>query len=510
MLTTSLQKSSLNLSHSLILTSLFTLIILGGFLRFYNLSSQSYWMDEGYTVNAVMSISEHGSTILDSGQNYSCPTYCYPTALFVKILGNDPGTYRLLSVIVGLIFIVAIFFIVRKLFDKNIALLSSFFITFSYWQIAWSRQARWYTLFALFFWLAIYFFYQAIYSEKKRYVNILLTTTFSVLAILTHGLGYLLPIIFIGWILLDQVFIQRNFNWKKNLLVLAGGTIVLYIFNLISNIDIIGYLLNTFKLHYVLPYYLNFYLRNYWLFIVLALVAIFSNNKSYRKEIYFLLFTFLIYFIPLSLFTDIVQYRYMFHLTPIFFILGSMGVFQLHNDIKSLYGKVILWIVVVGLFATIAGGVFIPKTNYYLESDNPSTLGDRPYYAYTPQPNWSGAYGFIKANSNADSKIISSHPHFNKIFLGQAGYWIKYNYLGFDNKAEYSKDNKEFYVGAEIINNIDKLKTIVTNSNGYIVFDYMATDGRILPEIIDYIETNLDLVFHDFTNSYSEVWVYKF
>ena len=501
-----------------IFPSILALILFGGILRFYNLSNQSYWMDEGYTVNAVLSISEHGSTILDSGEKYSCPTYCYPTAYLVKLFGDDPSSYRLLSVIAGLLFILVIFFITKRLFNKNIALLSSFFVTFSYWQIAWSRQTRWYTLFALLFWLALYFFYKSLYSEKNKYLNISLTAIFTVIAVLTHGLGYLLPLIFIGWFFIDQIFIQKKFNWKKSLIVVLGGAIALWLLNSILNIDIIGYLFNTSQLHYTLPYYLSFYLRNYWFFIALALIALFGlsadeegKNNPYKKESYFLLFTLATYFVALSFFTNIVHYRYLFHLTPIFFILGSLGVLNLERDIKPIYGKVVLWIIVLGLFFTIAGGVFLPQTNYYLESDDPTTLNNRPHYAYTPQPNWNSAYAVIKENKTAEEIIISSHPHFNKIFLNEAGYWIKYNYLGFnDNKSKYNQNDTEYYVGATIIDDLAEFKKIINNKHGFIVFDYMFTQ-RDLPEgILDYIRTKLDLTFHEQTNSYSEIWVYRF
>ncbi|MEI7463459.1 MAG: glycosyltransferase family 39 protein [Candidatus Taylorbacteria bacterium] len=498
------------ISRIWVLVTLLSLIFLGGILRFYYLSSQSYWMDEGYTVNAVMSISEHGSTILDSGQNYSCPTYCYPTAYLVNLFGNSPSSYRLLSVLAGLLFIAIIFLIARKFFNRNVALLTSFFVTFSYWQIAWSRQARWYTLFSLLFWLSLYFFYQSLYSNKNKYLNISLTAIFTVLAVITHGLGYLLPLIFIGWILIDQIFIKKMFNWKKSLAVVVVGAVIMWLFNLISNIDVISYLFNNLNLHYVLPYYLNFYLRTYWLFILFAIFAFFNRNNFYRKEIYFLVFILCAYLIPLSFFTNIVHYRYMFHLTPIFFMLGSLGIMGIHDQIKPKYGKAILWVAIIGLFATIAGGVFMPQTYYYLESDNPSSLGSRPHYASTPQSNWNSAYAFIKANKSAGDITISSHPQFNKIFLDEAGYWIKYNYLGFDNKAEYSHDDREYYVAAKIIDDIAELKTITASSHGFIVFDFMSITGRIPQNIQNYIMTDLTLVFHEKTNEYSDVWVYRF
>ena len=416
---------------------LVSLVVLGGILRFNQLGNQSYWMDEGYTVNAILSILEHGSTILDSGQNYSCPTYCYPTTYLVRLLGNDPYSYRLLSVLAGLLFIIAIFFITRTLFNQKIALLSSFFTTFSYWQIAWSRQARWYTLFSIFFWLALFFFYQSLYSSKNRYLNITLTTIFTILSVVTHGLGYLLPIIFVGWVLIDQILIQKKFNWSQSLVVVIGGAIILWLVNLTGNIDIIDYLLNSFQIHYVLPYYLSFYLYNYWLFITLGLVAFFNQDNPYKKQIYFLLFVLGVYFVHLSLFKDIVHYRYLFHLTPIFLLLGSIGLLNLQGDIKPRWGKIILWVVVIGLFAAIAGGSFLPKTYYYLEADSPYNLSPRPYNGQTPQPNWASAYAFIKDNKKVGDLIISSHPHFNKIFLGEAGYWIKYNYLPFETISRF-------------------------------------------------------------------------
>jgi hypothetical protein len=191
-------------------------------------------------------------------------------------------------------------------------------------------------------------------------------------------------------------------------------------------------------------------------------------------------------------------------------MLGSIGFLGVYKDIKPMYGKVILWLIVLGLFATVAGGAFIPQTYYFLESDSPSALGSRPHYAYTPQPNWNSAYAFIKANKTVEDITISSHPQFNKIFLGEAGYWIKYDYLGFDNKAQYNNDDHEYYVGAKIMDDLAELQATIMTSHGFIVFDFMSIDGRIPQDIQEYIMTNLTLVFHEKTNEYSEIWVYKF
>jgi 4-amino-4-deoxy-L-arabinose transferase-like glycosyltransferase len=486
------------------------LIVFGSFLRFYQLSHQSYWMDEGYTVNAVLSINETGSSILDSGQSYFCPMYCYPTSYITKIFGDNAFSFRFLSVIFGILFILGIFYIVRKLFNNKIALLSSFFVTFSYLQIAWSRQARWYTLFSVLFWLAIYFFYKTLYSEKNKIWYLILTTIFTTLTILTHGLGYLLPFIFLAWFLIDEVFIKKSFDWKKTALSIT--ILIIGIFSLISifHVGLFTALISKLNLYYELPYYLSFFFRNYWLFIVLSLITLNISDLKYKKEIWYLVFVFLSYFLSLSFLTNIVHYRYIFHVTPVIFILSSIAIVYIIENIPKLYQKITFALVIIILFFTIGGGVIIPTNTYYLESDNPATLGNRPHYAYTPQPEWNTAYQYIKDNKKNNEIIISSMPQFNKIFLNESGYWIQYDYLGMTNKTNIIKNDQEYYVGAKVISDLSDLEATIKNNHGYIIFDYMAIDGKIPKEIIEYITKNTKEVFYKNTNPFSQVWVYQF
>ncbi len=177
------------------------LLLAGGYLRIISLGSQSYWMDEGFTINATLSVLEHGNTVLDSGKNYPCPTYCYPTAGIARLFGESAFSYRLLSALAGVALVAVIFFLAKSLFTMPVGLLAALFTTFSYFEIAWSRQARHYTLFELFFWLALFFFYKALYDEtsKRKIVWGVLCATGTGLARGTHGLGSLLPIIFAAW-----------------------------------------------------------------------------------------------------------------------------------------------------------------------------------------------------------------------------------------------------------------------------------------------------------------------
>jgi 4-amino-4-deoxy-L-arabinose transferase-like glycosyltransferase len=459
-------------------------------------------MDEGYTINAVKAIQEKGSTILDSGLPYFCPMYCYPTALISNALGASPTSYRLLSVLTGLAFIVAMFFITRKLFNQNVAMLTSVALTFSYWQIAWSRQARWYTLFALFFWVALYFFHQSLYGEKNRAWHGIFAVVFTIFAIMTHGLGYLLPLIFIGWILIDRIFLGKKMNFGYLIKVIS--TIVV-----LATISLV-FLSQKFGIHYELPYYVSFYIRAYWLFLIFLIIGFFAITHSMKREMYFLLFVLLSYLIPLSFLTNIVHYRYLFHVTPVFILLGTAGMLAINDNLKNNYTKSSFWIVLTILFFTIGGGVFIPRTEYFLESDNPETIGERPSYAYTPQPDWNAAYEFLEINREEGDIVISSQPQFTKIFLNDPGYWIKYDYLGFADQVKEPTGDTEYYVGAKVIDDLQELQVIASSAHGFVIFDHMSADGKIAENIISYIRDNFKLVFEKKTNPWSEVWIYKF
>lgn len=487
---------------------LLLLLILGSYLRIYNLSSESYWMDEATTVIATQSISEGGVPSLYSGEYYHCPLYCYPTGAIVSILGETEFSYRILSAIFGVLFILIIFFSVRRMFNRNIAIFSTIAVAFSYWQIAWSRQARWYTLFECFFWLAMVSFYHAYTGSGKRFhkTAIIFTGVFTSLAILTHGLGFLLPFLFVAWIAYEEMFVKRTWNKKILTYIALTGAVLLLISFTLKNIGL-QVPLNVLQLHYLLPYYLRFYLSAYWLFIPFFIYSLFLKKGGYRYSIKFITFFFLAYFLSLSFLTDTLGYRYVFHLTPVIYILGIYGMVEVYKLIGRHWMKVTYAGIISILFFTIGGGTILPKAQYILESD---INRDRSFMSVTPQPDWKAAYGVIREEKSDKDIVISTMPAFSKIYLNEPGYWIAYQYLGSEDTYQYVQNGHERYVGAQALENLSSLKEIVENNSGFIVFDANGLYSTASPDIFSYIEENLALVFHKKDNDVSEIWVYRF
>ena len=491
-------------------------IFYGAVLRLYHLGVQSYWMDEGYTALAVKILRETGSSILPSGVQYHCALFCYPTTLLTYIFGENAFSLRLLAAVAGIVLIPVIYLLAKKMFNKHVALLSAFFISFSYWQIAWSRQARWYTLLTLFFWLSLYFFYSALYDRSHRQKKALLSAFFTLLAISTHPLGLLLPVIELVWLTIDRnilIILKNKFlnlatPHKTAVLLLS---VAIFIWLSVKAMS----LLSVISLSYALPYYLSFYARHYWLFIVFLVIAIYVRPKHNIGATGLLLLSVLVYLIPLAFFTDTIQYRYLFHITPALFILGAAGIVYAVNALKKTVLKISLVGFVLFLFffsyLTPPEGILQPQTLYFLESDNISSLPNRPYYSYTPQPNWTEAYAFVKTNMQKGAIVVSSHPHFTYLFLDEAGYWLPIDYLGNNpNRQAIPVLPTDRYVGAQTIPDLATLRSLAEAGNGYIIFDYQAWNGRVPANTLAYIEQELSLVFYEETNSYSKIWVYSF
>lgn len=500
--------------------TVFFLFVGGAYLRLFPIATQPYWMDEGYTINAILSYGAGNTSglaaTLDSGQPYECFLYCYPTALITKYWGDTAFNYRILAVIFGLLTVAVVYAVTRTLYTLPIALLSSFLILFSYFHIAWSTQARWYTMLTCLFWLTIVVAWrtnQVVDKPRQYYLHLVATVTLCLTTILVHKIAIILPVL-IGAILAYPYLNTQTLKQSKRtiayLMLLAltlMGTASVIAYGLISSF------ISSFSLHYTLPYYLSFLLREYWVLLPFIFFAVAEGGRRTQ----FLLLVFLSYLIPLSFFTNIVHYRYLFHVTPALFILAAVGLFAIA---KSLPGPTYIKlgaaaVVFIVVFFASGTGSYLPRTHYFLEADDPAEattmLAARPSYAYTPQPDWNAAYAFIKSAGVQGDTIISSHPHFNKIFLNEPGYWLSYSYLGLDARTEYrTADNREFYVGASIIDDIATLERLITTTHGFIIFDYMAQDGRIPPDTLDFIGARTTLVYFHELNSYSKIWVYQF
>lgn len=139
----------MNKAQKTLFWTLFVFILLAGiFLRFWNLGKASFWVDEVNTFYTATSFNEVGKMLMPSGMvNERAPLYTLITALSLRLFGMDEVATRIPSAVFGLFSILLTYFITIRLFkSRAMGLLSAFLVSFSHFEIGWSRVARMYTL----------------------------------------------------------------------------------------------------------------------------------------------------------------------------------------------------------------------------------------------------------------------------------------------------------------------------------------------------------------------------
>jgi hypothetical protein len=472
-------------------------------------------MDEGYTTLATTQLLASGNTILPSGMDYQCGLYCQSVLPLAKNHGINEKVMRSPAAVASVLCIVVVFALGRRLFSTRVALIAAFITTFSYWQIAWSRQARWYSFLELFFWLAILFGILAIHSTKRRMLYGVLALLSTALAVWSSSIALLLPLILFGMAMYDPhiraralEMVHAPFTRKHLIFLVSALTALIYVV-----VRLLPYVLNI-SISPTPFYYIEFYAREYLFFLPFVAVAFLTSSYTHRRAAHILLCCIALYLLPLSVFGSPIAYRYFFHMTPAIILLTALGIDTFLVLLKSLWargGVVVLLLLSFFLapYATSTAGVLVPKDTYALESDL-LDRGASTYHVYTPQPDWNLAYETIREMREKNDIIISSHPHMSFLYTGEPGYWFPMDYGLNTPVTGEAADAHDPYVGALPVSSREDLIRLRTDHHGFIIFDAQARDGRMPEDLLSYIDEELEQVLYYGTNQYSKIWVYRF
>ena len=154
--------SKLKGSNFLILTAI---IILGGFLRLFQITKNALWYDEAFSAEMV----KHSLTqIIELGKfDVHPPFYYFLLRWWTLIAGDSETALRGFSVIFGILLIISVYLLVKKLFNSRVALIASFLITIAPFFIQYSRESRMYMLGAFLAVASTFFLWQAFWTKKK-------------------------------------------------------------------------------------------------------------------------------------------------------------------------------------------------------------------------------------------------------------------------------------------------------------------------------------------------------
>ena len=171
--------------------SLSLIILIGAFLRFYNLGSLPIDGDNAFHALAAQGILEFGLPQMPNGEMYTrALPLLYLEAFSVNVFGWSEWGLRLPNALLGTLNIFLIYKFTYILARNNhIALLSALLFAISPWSVSMARMPRMYeTLLtcSLLTWLFFFIWY---FQKKKHYIFLLILA--SVLTISIHKLAIL-------------------------------------------------------------------------------------------------------------------------------------------------------------------------------------------------------------------------------------------------------------------------------------------------------------------------------
>lgn len=182
-------------------------------LRFYNLASESLWLDEIYSVRyvAVRNVVE---VISDTFQTDFHP-FLYYVFLdgWVALFGSSDWTCRSLSAITGVLSVIASYGLAKTAFrSESVALLSAFLVAVSPVHIRYSQEVRMYVLLLLFWPILLHFLYRCWHTRYRFWPSLGAIASFTAFAY-SHAMSglFALPVVCCA----SSCFIARRYRSRE-------------------------------------------------------------------------------------------------------------------------------------------------------------------------------------------------------------------------------------------------------------------------------------------------------
>ena len=207
---------------------LIAILFCASFLRFYHLDFQSIWIDEIHTmIEANPKISFKESTDIILFREGTPLFYFYLIKIFNSIFGHTVFNARFISAIFGILSVLFIYKLGNKLFNKNVGLYASVFLTFNLFLIEYSQEARTYSM--LVFFVILAFYYLISFIKQRSYTNTILLGVSLGLITNAHPIG-ILNVLSVYIVLLYILAIEKESKVDLFKKIFISGLIFILVF----------------------------------------------------------------------------------------------------------------------------------------------------------------------------------------------------------------------------------------------------------------------------------------
>lgn len=490
------------------------LIISGFILRIHKLNVQSFWMDEAISSIAAVSLLQEGLPVLPSGVVYTraiLNTFLISTSF--SLFGINESSARLPSVLFGTLTIFLVYLMGLKWGNRQIAIMAALLVTFSVWEIAWSRQARMYQQLQFFYLLSLFTFYEFIHGKSIKWLAVLI---FSVVgAVLSHVFGYILIVVFLIYLVTSALTEHKNIEIKKIRISHIALTVVFTALLVLSfYAGVIQSVLETDIDYY--DTYMYLLKKDLGIFLFLAVPGgTVLVNRDWKKGL--LLISALVlplYFIFFHVL--LVGTRYLYFVIPILFILigyfldfvidyfsiilsrtmDSIKAYPLCDNIETLRSSIPLLNTIHGIPEKTVLNVIVTFMLILAMYFSPAfTFTPKEYYELgvnAPQSDFRNAYIYVKNNMNPEDVIVSAWTPPAQFYIQKSDYWLGFNVVGTGmENFLVNNSNRDIYTNATAITDVEAFKEVVESHNGgWVVVDGAAWN-KLRPSVRDYINNNL-------------------
>lgn len=382
--------------HNRYAQMLIILTIVAFFLRFFNLTYNSLWLDEAATYEfAQLSFSELWETM--TGGERNPPLFYYIEHILISIFGASEFVLRLIPALVGSLTIPVFYLIGREVIGRLGGIISAGILTFSSYHIFYSQDARAYTLVLFFFSIAILYYIYALNDSKLKHW--ILCGVFCSLSFWTH----MYVVIAIVALFLHAV-IEKRKNILKNIGDLRQITI-----------GVVAFIIPSLPLLIVT---LTLFLKQTsagaptWgltgLSIITTTVTQFSGYTSYLTVIFILLFIAGLIFLFVNK-----EKRYFGTLVSLSILFSFVGTF-IFSTMSSISPRHLIFIIPFYFITISATFCLIPKTIDYhkvavivlilLCLINLPYLST--YYTSYSKEDWKGVSGTLTSLTNDGDYVV--------------------------------------------------------------------------------------------------------
>lgn len=280
------------------------ILLFAFFLRIFKLDLPPLWIDEATSAIASKMILLKGIPLFDSGLLYSRAYLFHYLQSFFLVFGKTDFLVRFPSVIFGLATILLAYFIGKE-YSKSGGLISALFMSVFYLEVFYSRQARFYQLFQLMFFLSIYLLYKSKDNPKFLYASLIAL----IITINTQIAGLILTPFFIIHIIIyskkwrrylsiiPAIFFVQKFIPVKSLSADSASSAINYAGKYASYTHNMIYMIVLFFPGVIWSYFKK---KRLTLLLILPsiflLMGIFSLQTFALRYIYFAIFPLILYF----------------------------------------------------------------------------------------------------------------------------------------------------------------------------------------------------------------------